>query len=79
MNEAEKRLATGSQQLGAIGYGANGPTGTQMKESTNGLGSPHELGEESSLNARRELSGTSAVEYARDSGVRSAVGRPELA
>ena len=79
MNGAENRLPTSSQQLGPIGYGANSTTQTPMKESMDGLASPHELDEVPALTTPRELSGKSAVEYARDSGARSAVGRPELA
>ena len=43
------------------------------------LASLHELGGVSALDTPRELSGVSAGKYARDSGVRSAVGRTELA
>ncbi|KAK0513350.1 hypothetical protein JMJ35_004336 [Cladonia borealis] len=79
VKEAEKRLATGSQQLGPVGCVANSTLQTPMKESTDGLASLHELGGASAPSTPRELSGVSAVEYARDSGVRSAVGRSELA
>ena len=79
MNEAEIRLAMGSPQLGPIGYGDNSTMQTPMKESTDGLASLHELGAVPALTSPRELSGISTVEYARDSGVRSAVGRQELA
>ncbi len=79
MNEAENRLPTSSQQPGLVGYRANSTTQTPMKEGTDNLASPHELDEVPALTTPRELSGISAVEKARDSGVRSAVGRPELA
>ena len=79
MNEAEIRLAMGSPQLGLIGYGDDSTMQTPMKESTDGLASLYELGGVPALTAPRELSGISTVEHARDSGGRSAVGRPELA
>ena len=69
MNEAEKRLATGIQELGFAEHGAKSKTGTQTKESTNGLESPHELGGELALIAPGQLSGISTGEYARDLGV----------
>ena len=78
VDEADHGLPAGSQQL-FTGYGANSTTQTPMKESTYGLTSLYELGGVPALTAPRELSGISTVEYARDSGVRSAVGRQELA
>ena len=79
VEEAEKRLATGSQQLGPVGGVANSTLQTPMKESTDGLAFLHELGGASAPSTPRELSGVSAVEYAKDPGNRYAVGRPELA
>ena len=65
MNEAENRLAMGSQQLGSIGYGTNSTTQTPMKESTDGLPSRHELSGASALTTQRKLSSISTVEYAK--------------
>ena len=79
VKEAEKSLTTGSQQLGPVGYVANSTLQTPMKESTDGLASLHELSGASVSSTPRELSGVSAVQYAKDPGNRYAVGRPELA
>ena len=79
MNEGEKRLAMGCPQLGSIGCEDDSTAQTPMKESTDVLVSLHELGGVPALTAPRELSGIPSVEHARDSGGRSAVGRPELA
>ena len=79
VDEAEKRVPTGSQQLGSGAYGANGTAQMSKEESTDGLASLHELGGVSALDTPRELSGVSSGEFARDSGVRFGVERTELA
>ena len=81
VDEAEKRVPTGSQQLGSGGYGAGANSIAQMlkEEGRNGLASLHELGGVSALDTPRELSGVSTGQFARGSGVRSLVGRTELA
>ena len=75
----ENSLPTGSQEHGSTGYGANGTAQRQAKESTDGLASLYELGGVSALDTPRELSGVSTGEFARGSGIRSAMGRTELA
>lgn len=81
VDEALKRLPTGSQELGSTGYGAGDDGMVQMskEEGRDGLSSLHELGGVAVVDTPRELSGVFAGEYARSSGVRSMVGRTELA
>ncbi len=69
----------GTEELGPPGYGVSSTAQTPVKESTDGLASPRELSGVSALTTPRELGGIATGEHARDLGVRSAVGRPELA
>ena len=78
-DEVENRFPTGDQQLASGGNGVTGTAQMSKEESTDDLASLHELGGVSALDTPRELSGVSTGEFARGSGIRSAMGRTELA